>query len=45
MFLLERSESGSIQHTGIAVRRKVPLSPRVEQTCWFGSLEGMALIA
>lgn len=34
----------SIQHTGIAVSRKVLLSPSHEQTCWLGSLEEMAEI-
>lgn len=35
----------SIQHTGIAVLGEVLLSPSLEQTCWLGSLEGMAEIA
>lgn len=44
-FVLEVWGSGSIQHTGIAVLTKDPLSPRLEQTCWVGTLEGMAEIA
>lgn len=32
----------SIQHTETAVSGKVLLSPSLEQTCWLGSLEGMA---